>query len=339
MPTQSEAMSAERGGRNQRRSIFRNFAADSEEENADGESNASSPLTPGEKGHSTQPHEQSTRSNVPNQRETILPLPEDEGGGSALPLQHRIDVAVARSFVHRLIAKAYEYPDEQSWNWLSDSAIHDVLRTAVKSFSESESLYSAAENFIRALRGSTFEEFLTSHLFSFGHAARGPNPVNEIEYGELKADPLFQPHRLADLAAFYRAFGLDVAEDASERQDHICIELEFMSVLAAKEVYALEHQIEDEALATLRSAQKQFIREHLGRWVPAFARRLARAAGGGVISALADFTREFVLAECARFGVNAGRDDIVLRPIDEAAEAMCASCGINQLPPGALTAT
>ena len=62
--------------------------------------------------------------------------------------------------------------------------------------------------------------------------------MNEIEYGDAQADPLFQPHRLADLAAFYRAFGLELAADAAERQDHLCIELEFMSVLAAKEGYA-----------------------------------------------------------------------------------------------------
>ena len=57
-----------------------------------------------------------------------------------------------------------------------------------------------------------FDSFLNAYLAAFGHAARGSCPLNEIEYGDIKADPLFQPHRLADLAAFYRAFGLEVAE-------------------------------------------------------------------------------------------------------------------------------
>jgi hypothetical protein len=91
------------------------------------------------------------------------------------------------------------------------------------------------------------------------HAARGRCPLNEIEYGDIKADPLFQPHRLADLAAFYRAFGLEVAEDADERHDHICLELEFMCVLAAKEAYALEHQLDAEVLTLCRDAQKRFL--------------------------------------------------------------------------------
>jgi DMSO reductase family type II enzyme chaperone len=256
----------------------------------------------------------------------------------ALPLQTQIDTAVARAFLHRFVAHAFEYPGGETWAWLRDAETHRAFRSAVESVGAA-TVRTAGGTLLGELSSGDFSQFLDAHLSSFGHAARGPNPVNEIEYGDIKADPLFQPHRLADLAAFYRAFGLEVCEDASERQDHICMELEFMSVLAAKEAYALEHQIDDEALPLLRSAQKQFLREHLGRWTPAFTRRLARAAGPGVIAALADFTREFVSAECARFGVNTGSEDLNLRPVDDSAESLCGSCGLNQLPPGALTTT
>ena len=45
-----------------------------------------------------------------------------------------------------------------------------------------------------------------------------------------------------------------------------------MSVLTAKAAYAIEHQLEDGQLALGRDAQKKFLREHLGRWTPAFTR-------------------------------------------------------------------
>jgi DMSO reductase family type II enzyme chaperone len=186
------------------------------------------------------------------------------------------------------------------------------------------------------LKPEAFDSFLTEYLAAFGHAARGRCPLNEIEYGDIKADPLFQPHRLADLAAFYRAFGLEVAADADERHDHICLELEFMCVLAAKEAYALEQQLDPEELSICRDAQKRFLREHLGRWTPAFARRLARTAGDTPLGALANFTRSFVEAECARYGISPGSEDLLLRPVDEAAESMCNSCGVPQTPPGAV---
>jgi hypothetical protein len=108
-----------------------------------------------------------------------------------------------------------------------------------------------------------------------------------------------------------------------------------MSVLSAKEAYALEHQFDGDQAAVCREAQKKFLREHLGRWTPAFTRRLARMAGGTALGALAHFTLEFITEDCARFKVTPGSEDLLLRPIDEASESLCASCGITNLPPGA----
>jgi TorA maturation chaperone TorD len=113
------------------------------------------------------------------------------------------------------------------------------------------------------------------------------------------------------------------------------MELEFLSVLAAREAYACEHQLDSDLVALCRDAQKKFLREHLGRWAPAFARRLARTATDSVLAALALFTRDFIAADCARLGVRAGSEDLLLRPVDEAAESLCASCGLRNLPPGA----
>ncbi len=97
--------------------------------------------------------------------------------------------------------------------------------------------------------------------------------------------------------------------------------------------------LDADQLAQCRDAQKNFLREHLGRWTPAFARRLASATGEPTLKGLADFTRTFIESECARFGVNPGSDELALRPVDETADRICDSCGIHNLPPGALAAT
>lgn len=262
--------------------------------------------------------------------------PQRAGPETGAPLQSAIDLAMARSFIHRFLAKAYEDPMPETWRWLTQAQTIYSLRAA--NVFAGQSLLRSAEALISALQPAGFDSFLNAYLAAFGHAARGSCPLNEIEYGDIKADPLFQPHRLADLAAFYRAFGLEVAEDAGERQDHICLELEFMCVLAAKEAYAHEHQVDADQLAQCRDAQKKFLREHLGRWTPAFARRLAAATNEPALHALAEFTRAFVESECVRFGVNPGSEELSLRPVDEAADRACDSCGINNLPPGALAA-
>jgi DMSO reductase family type II enzyme chaperone len=258
--------------------------------------------------------------------------------GASNTLQSSFDTAFARTFLYRLLAKAYEAPERDGWEWLSSQPTKSALWSAVQSLAPilPAALTGAAAELANRLTLDAFDEFHFSYITCFGHTVRGDCPMNEIEYGDIKADPLFQPHRLADLGAFYAAFGLEMAPDAAERQDYISIELEFMSVLAAKEAYALEHQLDDEEAALCREAQKKFLREHLGRWTPAFTRRLARLAGDTTLSALAGFTREFITVDCAHFKIVPGSEDLLLRPIDEASESLCASCGITSLPPGAL---
>ncbi len=243
--------------------------------------------------------------------------------------------ALPRSFIYRFLAQIFDYPNGESWAWLTDRQTATAMDEAARALG----IEAAAQPMLEQLAGGSFQEFLEAHLAAFGHAARGTVPVNEIDYGDLKADPLFQPHRLADLAAFYCAFGLELASGASERQDHVCLELEFMSVLAAKEMYATGNQAGPDALTVCRAAEKEFLREHLGRWAPAFTRRVEKSVNDSVLIQAARFTRSFIETECARFGVNPGSEDLVLRPIDEEADSLCASCGLRNLPPGAMNPT
>jgi DMSO reductase family type II enzyme chaperone len=253
------------------------------------------------------------------------------------PLQTAIDQAMARSFLYRFLAQAYQEPTQDDWKQLIDRNCRTNLEAAVRALSAKTSAFKeSARLFYSQFQPEIFEAFLDAYHAAFGHAARGSCPLNEIEYGDIKADPLFQPHRLADITAFYRAFGLELSEAADERPDHICLEMEFMCVLAAKEAYALEHQLDAEAMSVCRAAQKGFLREHLGRWTPAFTRRLARMAIGTPLGALADLTRTFIESECANHGIPAGSEDLLLRPVDEASESVCNSCGVTQRLPGAL---
>jgi len=258
--------------------------------------------------------------------------------GSAKAPQASAPQAVARAFLYRFLAKAFEDPTPTGWAWLCSTDTHAALRSVLDDFDSAlgPRLRDSAERVLACLRPEGFEPFQDDYSAAFGHAARGRCPLNEIEYGDLKADPLFQPHRLADLAAFYRAFGLELAPDAAERHDHLCLELEFMSVLAAKEAYALQAALGHDLWELCRDSQKKFLREHLGRWTPAFTRQLVRTVDDGALGRLAVFIREFVEAECHAFGLTPGSEELLLRPVDEATESLCASCGIPNLPPGAV---
>jgi DMSO reductase family type II enzyme chaperone len=258
-----------------------------------------------------------------------LPLSDGAREGSA-------EVALSRSFVHQWLARAFDYPAAQTWSWLCST---EVMSGVCSSIAAIESdvrapLRAQLDALREKLRPDAFEAFHNDYITAIGHAARGSCPVNEIEYGDLKADPLFQPHRLADLAAFYRAFGMDLCATADERPDHLSVELEFLAVLAAQEASMLSRQVSPAGLPVCRDAQRKFLREHLGRWTPAFARRLARVVGDGALGSLALFTLAFIESECGRFSVKPGSEDLLLRLADEGA-ALCDGCGISQALPGA----
>jgi TorA maturation chaperone TorD len=147
----------------------------------------------------------------------------------------------------------------------------------------------------------------------FGHTARGAVPPYETEYGE---DSVFGPPReMADLSAFYRAFGLVVRPDAHERPDHIACECELMLVLARKEALALERG-DIAMLEAIRGATRAFLRDHLGRWAPALGFKLAREDSGGFYGAVGRLCAAFVVAECHRVGAPAGPPLLRLRSPD-----------------------
>jgi TorA maturation chaperone TorD len=81
-------------------------------------------------------------------------------------------------------------------------------------------------------------------------------------------------HRLADIAGFYLAFGLDRTRNNRDREDHLVYCAEFMAFLLTKQSYALDngHSVEQQQL--IADALHRFFADHCGWWWPAFACRL-----------------------------------------------------------------
>jgi putative dimethyl sulfoxide reductase chaperone len=284
-------------------------------------------------------HRRSVFKNYPS----VNPRDESEPEGEPAAAMHPTEavpggaeLALTRSFVHQYLARAFDYPDSDTWGWLSSGHTQEWLAASVGALESQPTgaLHTAQEALARAGLSTALDSVHADYVLAIGHAARGSCPINEIEYGDIKADPLFQPHRLADLGAFYRAFGMEPAADSGERHDHLSVELEFMSVLTAQEAGLLGAAVGSEAVAVCRDAQRKFLREHVGRWTPAFIRRLRRAVGDRPLGLLADFALAFIEWECARAGVPLGSAELLLRPADEAA-SLCDGCGLAQTLPGA----
>jgi DMSO reductase family type II enzyme chaperone len=195
--------------------------------------------------------------------------------------------ALARSDVYRLLSEALVYPTAESVSVLREQ---DPLGAQASSLPQRVSalLASLAEH----AREAEPSHLQGQHRRIFSHVISTDCPPCETLY---TARHVFQETQdLSDIAGFFRAFGLQLAE--KERPDHIAVELEFMHFLTFKEAYALSYH--GPAKARLcREAERKFVRDHLGRWGARFAERLAQKAGGGYYGCVASLLEAFLSAE------------------------------------------
>ncbi len=228
------------------------------------------------------------------------------------PKSDEVDLALCRSILYEALALGFRPPTAETVERLvspnSVNALADAV--AVLDYAWDTHLASLIHRFTGSPLPPSLESHEVSHRRLFGHTARGGVPPYETEYGE---DSLFQPpQEMSDLAGFYQAFGLALRPSEHERNDHISCECEFVLFLARKEAYALV-QNDASMLEETRRATRLFLRHHLGRWAPAFGRRLARRDPGGFYGGLGELLVAFVAKECAQVGVPAGPELLRLR--------------------------
>jgi nitrate reductase assembly molybdenum cofactor insertion protein NarJ len=105
--------------------------------------------------------------------------------------------------------------------------------------------------------------------------------------------------RLADVAGFYRAFGMAAGRD---RPDHVVAELEFVSLALLCEADALVNG-EVDRRATAASATRSFLRDHLGGWIDLWSRRVASIEELSPWASVAAAVAALVKSEAARRNV------------------------------------
>jgi nitrate reductase assembly molybdenum cofactor insertion protein NarJ len=122
-------------------------------------------------------------------------------------------------------------------------------------------------------------------------------PLYETEFGRMRG--MSKGHDLADLAGFYRAFGVALDPSAHEMLDHLSIELEFYATLLAKEAVLIEDD-DGDGIGIVSRARRAFLSDHLGAFAPAVASRLeSEDVYGPLLAACA----AAVAAECEGFGI------------------------------------
>jgi DMSO reductase family type II enzyme chaperone len=226
-----------------------------------------------------------------------------------------IDLALCRATLYSALALGFRPPTEETISRIVEPRNTAALSDAA-AFLDVDgkwALAAAIETTARA-GGVGATALDSSYQTLFGHTARGGVTPYETEYGN---EAIFQqPQELGDLMGFYRAFGLMVKGSEHERADHISCECEFLSFLAMKEAYALE-QRDLAMLEETVKAEKLFLRDHLGRFLPTFAQQLRREDEAGFYTALANLCLRFVSLESDRLTIHLGAVNLPLRPAED----------------------
>lgn len=231
--------------------------------------------------------------------------------------------AEGRAGLYALLANAWRHPEKPLLDALLNRENRGLRPAPREVFAESvnasiRGLLEACDRFPKDSASEVLITLRAEHARLFGHAVRGSCPPYELEYG--RSEIIQQTAELADLSGFYSAFGLSLQDTAFERGDHISVECEFLSVLCAKLAWGLQ-QGEAEMAETCLDAQRLFLRDHLARWSPAFAHRVAMADTDGFYGRVASLTLAFIDAECQSFGILVGPQWLELRPADPERDA------------------
>lgn len=216
----------------------------------------------------------------------------------------KIHNVLVRSSTYKLLAKSFLYPTQEIYDFvcsqLYQDSLSDLLLLPNLTPEVGKNILAFREMVANRQRRKSREELESEYNRLFAHLGSAKCPPYETEYGY---DNVFQKTQaMADIAGFYSAYGLEPADKNTERVDFVSTELEFMSYLALKEVYAHECS-ESEHVEICVDTQRKFLRDHLGHWITIFAKILSNSTGNEFYLQLGKITEEFLEVEARLLGV------------------------------------
>lgn len=229
-----------------------------------------------------------------------------------------VERALNRSKLYLLISWSLLYPeDEEFLDYLQSGEFVDDGRAALETLQgmldgqggeragqkllSLKKQFDLVEGLIAAeCSGWQLGDLQSEHRRVFSNVITLDCPPYETLFGN---DHVFaQSHVMGDISGFYRAFGVELSKDIHERLDHLSVEFEFMHFLTYKESYSRCHDGAEKTQIVV-DAQKKFVKNHIGRWVPLFCRMLTKKADSGFFRLIADMTADWMEFETAYLGV------------------------------------
>lgn len=201
--------------------------------------------------------------------------------------QDIIAYEVSRHAIYKGLSRCFQYPDKE---------IEDVLQRLEHHCLDLRSdALPAVQMLMDDLDG---HHDLERMQLDFARLFIGPYRLLAPPYGSvyLENSRSIMGRSTLEVIRLYNQAGLDIAPAYKEAPDHISAELEFMYFLIFNAIRLLERQDVDQ-LEPLIVHQRDFVKNHLGSWVPEFLQIVKAEAQTDFYRHLADATGYFIAEE------------------------------------------
>ena len=189
----------------------------------------------------------------------------------------------------------FEFPEEEFIASLAAEGVFDEMPLGIEQPFVQDGL-TLLQIWANEHKDGLSEEAFDSIRFDYTRLFIGPNkvlapPWESVYFNETRS--IFQEQTL-EVRDWYRRFGLESVKIHKEPDDHIGLELAFLSHLAGQASAALEAQDRAE-LERLLDAQRQFAKDHLLAWFGGWFKLIEKYARTDFYRGLALLTRGVLL--------------------------------------------
>ena len=213
------------------------------------------------------------------------------------------DKNLARLYIYRFLQLVTTYPDMTLLEMLKSDELWESLERAVEILGiGGQDTIQGLDSWLKSYEDD--EKLLTdlrieyTYLFinAIPHVPAPPYESAYTDRGLLMGEPV------SEVLRTYREAGLTMSESYDALPDHVAAELEFMFYLVRQETVTSE-STQLERADVWRERQRQFLSEHLLRWMPSFLERVTASARRPFYRLLGHLTKVILGSEKRYLGV------------------------------------
>ena len=222
-----------------------------------------------------------------------------------LSLQELKDTAVIRAGLYSLFSKIFREE--------ADLQLLELIKKSVDKFDFNDNHYNSEKSLdlddgCKGLRDFFTENKIDDELgeglasdYASLFLGTGKHPAHPYESVHTSEDGIIMREAWTDVLKTYGEFGLRKTDNYTQPEDHIAIELEFMSYLCLEMQKAIDME-DSKSINRLIKIQRNFIKKHLVLWVPGFCSDIVKgSAKYNFYGAVSRIVKSFILIEKSTF--------------------------------------